>query len=279
MPRVLITGGSGYLGRELVRLGLAAGWDVTATYASRMPQPSGARLLPLDLRQPGAALALVRAAQPQIVIHTAYVQGGPDLAAITAQGPGEVAAAARSVGARLIHLSSDALFDGESQRPYTEDDQPSPITPYGQAKADAERAVAQAHPAALIVRTSLIYGGPTPSPHEQMALDAVDSPERFTFFTDELRNPVLVADLAAALVELAPTSRSGILHVAGAHTISRHEFACRIARAAGKPADALRAGSSAASGLRRPRHVAMDSSRAQSILRTQLRGVRDLLPA
>ena len=72
---------------------------------------------------------------------------------------GRVAAAAAAVGARLVHLSSDVIFDGTKPSPYDESDAPSPITEYGRAKADAELAVAEAHPEALLARTSLIYGG------------------------------------------------------------------------------------------------------------------------
>jgi dTDP-4-dehydrorhamnose reductase len=195
----------------------------------------------------------------------------------TAEGAGVVARAARRVGARLIHISTDALFDGEREGAYTEQDTPRPITPYGEAKAAAERLVAEFHPQALIVRTSLIYGGATLGIHEQLILDAADGRVDIAFFRDELRCPVAVGELAAALLELAPTELQGLLHVAGADTVSRYEFACLVAAAHGRQANRLRVGLSAESGLSRPRNCALDSRRAQGMLQTRLRGVREVL--
>ncbi|MBC8160059.1 MAG: SDR family oxidoreductase [Roseiflexaceae bacterium] len=278
MQKLLITGGSGYLGGELVRHALATGqWDVTATYANNWASIDGAHVVQLDVRDQQSVSMLIHAAAPDVILHTAYVQHNPDLWAITAEGAGHVAHAARELGARLIHLSSDALFDGERQGFYTENDPPSPITPYGEAKAGAERLVAERYPAALIVRTSLIYGGTTPSPHEQLVLRALNADTEIAFFTDELRSPVQVGDLASALLELASTNLGGVLHVAGADVVSRYEFACLIARHAGEQAERLRSGSSALSGARRPRNVALDITRAQALLTTRLRGARTVL--
>ena len=156
-------------------------------------------------------------------------------------------------------------------------DDPSPITPYGEAKAAAERLVAEAHPAALIVRTSLIYGGAQPGPHEQLVLDALAGQADVAFFTDELRCPIAVGDLAAALLEVAPTDRSGRLHIAGADVVSRYEFAQLVAAAHGQDPTRLRAATSATSSVRRPRNCALDSSLARQLLQTRLRGVREVL--
>jgi dTDP-4-dehydrorhamnose reductase len=273
--RLLITGGSGYLGRVLVRQALAD-WEVTATYHANRPAAEG-RWFQLDLRDAPAAEAAIIASQTEFVIHTAYLQGGPDLEAVTVGGSAAVARAARHCGARLLHLSSDVVFDGEREGSYTEADLPAPISPYGAAKAAAEHAVAQVHPGALLVRTSLIYGGETPSPHEQLALDAAAGRADVAFYHDELRCPVQVDDLAAALLELASLAVDGPLHVAGADVVSRYEFACLVVRAQGGDAAALRSASSAASGVRRPRNCALDSRRAQLLLRTRLRGISEVL--
>jgi dTDP-4-dehydrorhamnose reductase len=144
------------------------------------------------------------------------------------------------------------------------------MTAYGTTKADAEAAVAAAHPDALLVRTSLIYGGPEPSAHERRALDA-----GMTFYADEIRCPVAVADLAAAVIELAGMADvSGPLHVAGADAVSRLEFARLVAAAHGRDPEALHGG---AHPPGRPGDCTLDCSRAQARLRTRLRGVREVL--
>ncbi len=104
----------------------------------------------------------------------------------------------------------------------------SPITTYGRHKAEAEQAVGEAHPHAVIVRTSLIYGGPQPSRHEQTALDVAAGRASLAFYTDELRCPVAVADLAAALLSLVDSTFTGIVHIAGADAVSRWEFASLV---------------------------------------------------
>ena len=275
--RILITGGAGYLGSELARRALERQWDVVATCFIQRPPAASVALVALDIRDRAAVENVFAEVRPDVVIHTAYRHSGPDLWATTAEGAGVVARAAGRVGARLIHMSTDALFDGEREGAYIEQDAPCPITSYGEAKAAAERLVVEFHPQALVVRTSLIYGGATLGVHEQLILDAADGRADLAFFRDELRCPVVVGELAEALLELAPAELGGLLHLAGADVVSRYEFACLIAAAHGRRAEYLRAGLSAESGLRRPRNCALDCTRARSLVQTRLRGVYEVL--
>jgi len=237
-----VTGATGYLGSELVRL---------------RPDASTERV---EVRDGPAVQALFERVRPDVVVHTAYRQ---DDAAVNTEGSENVARAAAAVGARLVHLSTDVVFDGRKGAPYVEDDPPSPVTDYGRAKAEAERRVAAAHPGAVLVRTSLLYGGAAPSKHELAAHD----PE-FTFFTNEIRSPVRVTDLAEALLELAQLDVRGPLHLAGPDDVSRAEFAELIRRAPVRSAPAPES---------RPLDCSLDSSRARALLRTRLRGVREAL--
>ena len=111
--------------------------------------------------------------------------------------------------------------------------------------------MALAHPEALLVRTSLLYGGPTPSKHELAAHDP-----GFTFYTNEIRSPVHVTDLAQALLELAELDTAGPLHVAGADDVSRAEFAELITGRPGQLASRRR--------TTRPLDCSLDSSRARN---------------
>jgi dTDP-4-dehydrorhamnose reductase len=214
------------------------------------------------VRDADAVTALVRALRPAAVVHTAYVQNGPDAWDVIAGGSAAVATAAADAGARLVHLSTDVVFGGGAGRPYREDDPPDPLSDYGRAKAEAERRVAAADPGAVIVRTSLIYGGPggPAGVHERAAAD----PDA-TFYDDELRCPVQVGDLAAALVELCTHPASGPLHAAGADAVSRAEFAELVC---GRPVRHRPAPPG------RPLDCRLDSTRAAGLLRTPLRGVR-----
>lgn len=268
--RLFVTGLGGYLGHALAAAA-AAGHEVSGTDRTR-PAPAGLRTFAIDVRDDEAVAAAFAAVRPDAVIHTAYIQNGPDAWSVNVDGSAAVARAARAAGARLVHLSSDVIFAGDRGRPLREDDPPAPVNAYGESKAAAETAVAAADAGAVLVRTSLIYGGAQPSVYEQRALD----PEQ-TFYADELRSPVAAPDLAAALLELAalPDVR-GRLHVAGADAVSRLEFAQLIAAArGGDPATV--------SGGARPHGRAgdlrLDCTLARSLLRTRLRGVREVLAA
>lgn len=272
-PRLLVTGGSGYLGGELVRRAAAAGWSAVGT-SFRSPGP-----VPLDVRDRAAVDALVAAVRPDAVIHTAYLQDGPDAWATNVDGTANVAEAAAAAGARLIHLSTDLVFDGRAGRPYREDDPVDPVLGYGRAKAAAERAVAAADTAAVLVRTSLIYGGRELSGHERRILEIADGAADLAFFTDELRCPVRVADLAGALLALVRSDAAGPLHLAGADGVSRYEFACLVAAANGRPTAHLRTTTSAETAPQRPRDCRLDCRRAVELLGAALPGVRAVLAA
>jgi dTDP-4-dehydrorhamnose reductase len=262
--RLLVTGGTGYLGSELLRREPAVG-----TWLTTEP-PARGNWLRLDVRDSAAVRRGLERIRPGAVIHTAYRQ---DDRATTLDGAGAVAEAAAAVGARLVHLSSDVIFDGTKPGRYTEEDPPSPITDYGRAKAEAEHIVRSVHPGALVVRTSLIYGGREPSRHERLAREAAEGRGGMSFFSDELRTPVLVGELASALLELAARDEEGILHVAGPDTVSRYEFAFLLAQAHGLPGERILRARLAGSGVVRPANCALDSSRARALLRIRLRGV------
>ena len=157
-------------------------------------------------------------------------------------GAENVARAAAAVGARLVHLSTDVVFDGRKGEPYVEEDEPCPATEYGRAKAEAELRVRAAHPAALLVRTSLIVGGPghEPSKHELAAREP-----RARSTRTRSAAPCRWAISRRHCSSWRRPTLAGPLHVAGPDAVSRAELAelvrgrpvRRVPRRPGRPLD------------------------------------------
>lgn len=269
---ILLVGGSGFLGRELARQALAAGHDVTATFVTRPLDIPGSRWLPVDLRRDEQITSAISETRPDAVINAAYRKADW---ATTADGAIGLAMAAARHGARLVHVSSDAVFSGADVH-YDESATPDPITPYGAAKAAAETAIRLLAPAAVIARTSLIVGG-IGSAHEALVHDLAAGRRDGVLFTDEIRCPVHVADLAGAVLELAGSDHAGVCHLAGPDAVSRHELGVLVAGRDGLDASTLPAGRSAGTGSPRALDVRLDSTRTQRTLRTTLRGAREFL--
>lgn len=270
--RALIVGGSGFLGGELVRQASAAGHETVATYLRRPGAAEAVEWRPLDVLDRAAVEALIGSVRPDVVVNAAYRQADW---AITADGAAHVALGAAAAGARLVHVSSDAVFSGAAVR-YDETAVPDPVNPYGAAKAAAETAVAAIAPGSVVARTSLIIGDGD-SPQERFVHDVAAGRRTGVLFTDDVRCPVHVADLAAALLELASTDRAGPHHVAGPDAVSRHELGLLIAGRDGLDGAALPTGTRAASGPPGPLDVRLDCRATQALLRTRLRGAREFL--
>lgn len=273
--RILVTGGTGLLGAALVARGLADGHDLVATHHAHDPGDPRARWLRLDVTDPAAVARAV--ARCDAVIHTAYAFAGDALRPVTVDGAAHVARAASQARARLIHLSTDVVFDGTAAGAYREDHRPSPITPYGEAKRDAEERVLAAHPEATVVRTSLLYRPGPDDRQTRLARDLLEGRARGALFTDEIRCPAHVDELAAALLELAGRRWPGPLHLAGDEALSRHDFAARLLRAQGLDPAGLPAARSVDQPAARPRNCALDSARARGLLTARVRGVAAVL--
>ena len=266
-------GGSGFLGRRVTRQAQLAGHRVTATFHANAPKTTGVDWRRLDIRRRDDVVALAGHARPDAVINAAYLQSDWET---TADGAAHVALAAAAAGARLVHVSSDAVFSGAAPS-YDETRQPDPVTPYGAAKAAAETAVKGIIPAAVIARTSLIVGDDGDSQHERLVHALASGAAAGVLYTDNVRCPVHVTDLACALLELAASAHAGVCHVAGPDAVSRYELGLLIAGRDGLDQAALPAGRFAATGRPGPLDVRLDGTRTQARLSVRLRGAREFL--
>lgn len=247
---MLITGASGFLGRHLMLATEAARWEVLAPTSRSM-----------DIRLQARVLDEITTWKPTVVVHLAYRKADRQ---VIVGGTRNVAAAAAAAGARMIHFSSDMVFAGRA-RPYTEADPTDATIDYGRWKREAEAVLLQAHPGALAVRTSLLYGTEMQSPGQREVADVLAGRSRTRYFTDEVRCPAHAADVAAAIVALADQQGGGVLHVAGPEPISRAHLAQAFAEWMGADPRTVPTASLAETGFDRPAHVVLDTSRAASL--------------
>lgn len=216
---VLITGANGQLGTALQK---------TA--------PSAVKLVALDraafdLADPAAIIAGVRAASPELIInaaaYTAVDAAESDEAAafaINATAVERLGFAAAIVGARLIHVSTDFVFDGTASTPYSTDAEPAPISAYGRTKRAGELTLGSD---ALIVRTAWVYSATGSNFAKTMLALMMDRPE-LRIVDDQIGTPTHALALAAALWKLADQRASGIFHYTDSGVASWYDFAVGI---------------------------------------------------
>jgi dTDP-4-dehydrorhamnose reductase len=269
----LVVGGSGYLGGALVAHAQRAGHEAAATFFGQPGDNGGVTWHQLDIRDRVAVAECVAALEPEVVINAAYRKSDW---ATSADGAANVALGAQHVGAYLLHVSSDVVFSGRAN-PYPETALPDPISAYGAAKAAAETAVRAVARGAAIVRTSLILGDGR-SPFEALVGDLAGG-GRGVLFRDEVLCPVHIADLSAALIEIAYAGDGGVFHVAGPDAITRYDLGCLVAARDGLDVGRLMPGRRGDLDDPGPIDLRLDCRRTRTRLRTAMRGATEFLAA
>jgi len=287
LKKLLVTGASGLLGSHVARQ--AAGrFNTLGLFQSFRPRNVPGRLEPLDLADAAAVRSRLDDFRPDLIVHCAALadadraQREPDIARrMNVDATATLAQSARRLGAKMLFVSTDLIFDGRKGAPYVEDDPPCPLSLYGQTKLDAEQIVRAGCGAWLIARTSLIFG---PSPRGNRSLDeklgaALREGRAVKLFVDEFRCPIATCDLAAALLELVDSPHTGVFHLVGPERLSRYEIGMRIAQRFGWPAATIEARSTrdVPTNPPRPADLVLDNSKARSVLKTQLRGLTEVL--
>jgi dTDP-4-dehydrorhamnose reductase len=282
-PRLLITGISGLLGLNLA-VNARERFAVSGCYAEHRVALPGVDAAAVDVRSADAVHRLVARVRPDLVIHTVGMssvdacENDPGRAQeLNVDAAEVVARAARAAGARLVHVSTDHLFDGERAR-RREDEPLAPLNVYAKTKAEAEAVVLREHAQALVVRTNFYgWGTSVRVSFSDWILRALRSGEPLTMFTDVFFSPLVVDDLADALFDLVERGATGIVNVAAEERLSKYEFALRTAEAFGLPAGKVYAASVERASLRapRPKDMSLDVARAAALLGRRLPTARD----
>ncbi|MHC4308219.1 MAG: dTDP-4-dehydrorhamnose reductase, partial [Planctomycetota bacterium] len=143
---------------------------------------------------------------------------------VNALGPKYIAAAAKKCGARLIHISTDFVFDGNSNKPYAEENQTNPLSEYGRTKLEGERNIQSHCNSYLIVRTSWLFGHNGINFAAKM-LELAEHNKELSIVTDETGSPTYTPDLAEALWTLIKKECEGVINVSNDGSCSRYEWA------------------------------------------------------
>jgi dTDP-4-dehydrorhamnose reductase len=222
--RLLVLGSGGMLGRAVVRDAARLGHNVVA-----VPHAD------LDVTDPDRVANAVAEIAPRAVVNcTGFtdVDGAEsreqDAMRVNGDAPGHIARAAANAGARIVHVSTDYVFDGAKGEPWLESDPVAPLQSYGRTKLAGERAVAESGAEHAIVRTAWLFGAGGPNFVATMLRLGAERDE-VSVVTDQRGGPTWTGHLAAALIEIAEREGDvGLFHASGSGSCSWYEFAVEI---------------------------------------------------
>lgn len=231
MTRILLLGADGQLGTELRRSLAPLGDIVAATLSGRLGEDACEAA---DFSEPGSLQPLVERVAPDIVVnaaaHTAVDRAETERGlafAINAEAPAVLATACAARGARLVHYSTDYVFDGSGTRPYREDDATSPLGVYGHSKRAGELAVLGSGARHLLFRTAWVYAAHSHNFLRTMLRVGAERDE-LRVVADQVGTPTpaaLIADVTAQVLERVEATRSGLWHLTPTGQTSWHGFA------------------------------------------------------
>jgi len=234
-----VTGGNGLLGSKVLSAACGRFRLVSIDlHVSPVVQYNDLEYLQGDVTERETIQKRIFDARPDCVIHTAAftdVDGcekeREEAWKANVQGTENVAISCRTLDIKMIHLSTDYVFDGKSG-PYSEEDEPHPISFYGKIKLESEKVVQEHLENFIIARTMVLYGYSPKVRHNFVTwlVEKLSQRERVTIVEDQYGNPTLVDDLAKALLILFERDGCGIYHTAGKDWLNRYDFAVSVAK-------------------------------------------------
>jgi len=278
MPRLLITGASGLLGANLV-LTAHEEHEVIAVYHRHPIELEGVQSVSADLCQPGKAKDLFDRFQPDWVIHCAAdtsideLESNPERAfRMNRDMAGNVAEAAHEIEAKMVHISTDAVFDGR-EGPYREGDPTEPVNVYGKSKLAGEQAVRALCPEALIIRTNIFgWNSQSKSSLAEWFINNLVQGIPCKGFVDVYFNPLLVNHLWVIIKSLLNSDFGGVFHVGSDQCLSKFEFGVRLAESFDLNKELISAVEIEPGSLRapRPKNTCLDCSKLRKVVNVEL---------
>jgi dTDP-4-dehydrorhamnose reductase len=286
--RILICGSNGLLGQRLsLMLSSRTEYEVlnTSHHRSFVFDHQLFDYTQLDITRRGDVKSLVSSFQPTVIFNAAAATNvdwcethRQEAWKINVTGVENLIDAARKVGAKLVHVSTDYIFDGK-HAPYREDDRPEPLSYYGKTKLASENALKASDISYAIVRTIVLYGyGIGVKPNFPLwVLENLKAGRTIRCVDDQISNPTFVGDLALSMIAIMERDAEGVFHVCGSETVSRYEFALRVAETFNLDSSYIQRAKSAdlQQPARRPAHTTFNTEKAERLLGIKPLGVRE----
>ena len=281
MKRLLITGAHGFVAGSVIS---QAGPDVELHAVSRgkaFSRSGGLRWHQLDPCDEGQLARCFDQVRPDSVIHTAaladidFCEAHQELARMVNAGLTQtLAGLCARLGAKLVHCSTDTVFDGE-HGPYREEDSPRPVNFYARTKVESENIVLQSGTSAVIARLAVVVGLPILGAGNSFLsrmIPSLKAGREIYVPPNEVRTPIDVITVGQALLELAASAHTGIFHLAGNDRLNRLDMTRRIAARLGFPISLIvsRDPGGIPGRASRPRDVSLDNSKARRELKTPM---------
>lgn len=238
---ILIIGANGFTGRRILNdLVDSNKYNITASsLRDDILAGEGYRFIRTDIRNASEVQALFKEVYPDVVINTSAlsVPGFCETHHLEARATNvtaveHLAHACEQYGSRFIHLSTDFVFDGRSERLYTEEDEPNPVNYYGITKLEGEQRVMEFCSNYAIVRVVVVYGKALPGQHGnivQLVANKLRTGETIRVVSDQWRTPTFVGDISEGVKRLISYPKNGIYHLCGSDCVSIAEIAYRVA--------------------------------------------------
>lgn len=230
MERLFITGGSGLLGSKFTNF--SGDYEIIATYNTN-PRDNAVKL---DITDEAQVLSTIESLSPDLVVHSAaltnvdYCEDHQEEAdRINGHGTLNLAKACKKMGAKMIYVSTDFVFDGENGL-YGEDDDTNPLSYYGKSKLKGEEYLQNSGVNYAIARVSVLYGWHTNFNFVTWVVNELKEVNSINIVTDEYNSPTFADNAAQAILDIYSKGKEGIYHIAGDERISRIDFARNIAK-------------------------------------------------
>jgi len=281
--KLFITGISGLLGLNFALQGKER-FTVSGAYYNHPVALDGVETGALDITSILKVEEVFSSLQPDVIVHTAGLtnveecEKSPALAhRLNVVGASHVATVANTLRARLVHISTDHLFDGT--KPWREEaDTPAPLNTYARTKWLAEKAVQEACPSALIIRTNFFgWGGSIKASFSDWILQGLEQRRALTMFSDVFFTPILINHLVDVIIEMVVRNTTGVIHVAGSERLTKYDFALQMADIFGYPTDGIHPISVDDLQLpaKRPYDMSLSSAKLGRCLQIQVPSVAD----